>query len=199
MFLPAPTLYFQKINVSVDAVLTTAKMTLRTLSVLKVNYSTEVSHKCGQEQDLTQPPSSITVIKTGMDKGYTYIMLIPPCWWQVSSCNFAGTSLKKRRNRKILSNWSTVRSPATQAFYLSSKLSTSTVLFLHVLFFLALSIILTEVDLACNQNVVVAISEATSVSPSKCPRKWIPSKCLLSRFSHILCCHPLIFVRVQTC
>lgn len=159
-----------------------------------MNYSTQTSLKHGQRQDgqgqdLTQPPSSITVTKTGMDKDYTYVMLILITSEEVSSCNFAGTSLKEKRNRKLF-----IKLINCQVICYTSLLFELQVGHFNSSFFLATSIILTEVDLACNQNIMLAISEATSVSPRKCPRKWISCKCLLSHFSNILCSHSLIFV-----
>lgn len=153
-------------------------MTLQTLeSVLKVNYSTQVSHKHGQGRDLTQPPSSLTVTKTRMDRDYTCIMLILVTSMEASSWNFSGTSLNERRNRKLYQidqlSGHLLHKPFMWAP--SRALQNSSVL-TQSLFLPAISINLTQLDLACNPNVMLAISEATSVSSIKCPRKWVPFK-----------------------
>lgn len=157
-------------------------MTLQTLeSVLKVNYSTQVSHKHGQGQDLTQPPSSLTVTKTRMDRDYTCIMLILVTSMEASSWNFSGTSLNERRNRKLYQidqlSGHLLHKPFMWAP--SRALQNSSVL-TQSLFLPAISINLTQLDLACNPNVMLAISEATSVSSIKCPRKWVPFKYMSS-------------------
>lgn len=179
MFLPAPTLCSQKISVFIHAViLTTAKMTPQTIeSVLKVNYSTQMSYKHGQGQDITQPPSSFTVTKTQIDKDYTCIMLILVTSKEASSCNFSGNSLKERRNRKLfikLINCQvicyTILLCELQVGHFNSSVLTQSLLLL------AISINLIHAYLAHNPNVMLAISEAMSVSPIKCPRKRIPCK-----------------------
>jgi len=130
-----------------------------------------------------------------MNKDYIYIMLTLVTIKEASSCNFADTSLQERRNRKLfiklincqVNCYTSLLFELQIGHFNSSVLKQS--LFSDHKHHPQQMWTLHATKMSCR------LSEATSVSPSKCSRKQIPHKCLSSHLSHTLCCHPLIFVR----